>query len=56
MEPNQKSPNQETEIQENPPLIDGSVNFEVPNSCILAMDNVDLDENVSIDQIFSFVV
>jgi hypothetical protein len=45
-EPTKEGPNQGVELQNNPPLVDENVNFEVLDAIISAMDNMDLDKIV----------
>lgn len=55
-DPIQKGSNQRIELQDKPPLVDGIVNIEAPNATFLVRDDIDLDKNVPIGQIFSTVV
>jgi hypothetical protein len=55
-DPIQKGSNRGIELQDNPPLVDGIVNFEAPNATFSVRDNMDLDKNVPIGQIFSTIV
>jgi hypothetical protein len=54
-EPTKEGLNQEVQLQGNPAMVDGNINFEVPYVVISVTDNVDLDKNVPIVQIFSTV-
>jgi hypothetical protein len=51
-----EAPNQDVEIQENPPPFDTNVNSQVPNVDIPAMDNVVEEDDVLLIQMFPTVV